>query len=234
MSSNEEIRRVVPKGTVIFREGEPGDCAYVIERGIVEISTRNGSEDIIIARRGSGEIFGEMAVVDNRPRSATVTAAADCELLLLSANQLHDRMASLDPVLRMVLTVILDRFRDTMERFKSERASNLSPFIATSGGNPDLQIQAAQGGHRAHRAGAVAEQGDCPRRAGPPLPAACRRQDRPHRESRSPDSLAAPQSRPDPAGRLHRGRRAERPDLRDQPLRHRQGLPSAHQPAVHR
>ena len=140
--NQEEIRQVVPKGTVIFREGEPGDCAYVIERGTVEISMRNGAENIVIARRGSGEIFGEMAVVDNRPRSATVTAASDCELLMLSGKQLHERMESLDPVLRMVLTVILDRFRDTLQRFKSENSGNIASFIATSGGDADVQLQA--------------------------------------------------------------------------------------------
>ena len=142
MPTTDEYRRTIPAGTVIFHEGETGNCAYVIERGTVEISTQVGSEKMVIARRVAGEIFGEMAVVDNRPRSATVTAVTECELLILSAEQLHARLNRLDPVLRMVLTVILERFRDTMQRFKSEAIGNLIPYQPTSTQGIESQLQA--------------------------------------------------------------------------------------------
>lgn len=142
MPTSDEYRRTVPEGTVIFHEGETGQCAYVIERGTVEISTQVGSEKMVIARRVAGEIFGEMAVVDNRPRTATVTAVTECELLTLSANQLQDRLNTLDPVLRMVLTVILDRFRDTMQRFKSEAIGNLLPYVPSPSVDIESRLQA--------------------------------------------------------------------------------------------
>ena len=141
MQPIDEYRRLVPAGTVIFKEGETGDCAYVIERGTVEISTQAGSDRVVIARRVAGEIFGEMAVVDNRPRSATVTTVTDCELLTLSASQLQNRLNALDPVLRMVLTVILGRFRDTMQRFKSESIGNLLPYVPAVGQDIDTQLR---------------------------------------------------------------------------------------------
>ena len=144
MPHRQDIRREVPQGTVVFREGEPGDCAYVIESGTVEISTRRGGERVVIAERFAGEIFGEMAIVDNRPRSATVTAATECSLLVLSAEQVQARMQALDPVLRMVLTVILDRFRDTMNRFKSESGQSRQSLESAAQGCPETRLQAHQ------------------------------------------------------------------------------------------
>lgn len=118
--ANEKTTRVVPKGTTIFREGERGTCAYIIEQGSVEISTQRGDDKIALATRYAGEIFGEMAIVDDQPRSATAVALEDCELFCLSRGQLQVRLDGLDPVLRMVLGVILERFRDTLTRIKED------------------------------------------------------------------------------------------------------------------
>src|SRR4029077_11531555 len=66
------------KGRVIFREGESSDALYVIEQGSVEISAVIGhNERRVFATFGVGDYFGEMAVIDSKPRSATATATAD-------------------------------------------------------------------------------------------------------------------------------------------------------------
>jgi EAL domain-containing protein (putative c-di-GMP-specific phosphodiesterase class I) len=109
---------VVEPGTVIFREGERGCCAYVIERGRVEISVERSGQKIILGYRGPGEVFGEMAVIDDKPRSATVQAVERCDLLMVTREQLTNRIEETDPVLRMCLTVILERFRATLLRLQ--------------------------------------------------------------------------------------------------------------------
>lgn len=109
------IRRQFKVGETIFQEGDRGDCAYIIEYGAVEISTGAGAQRRVLARRESGDIFGEMAIVDSAPRSATVTAVEHCQLLVMSQDQLQARLQSLDPVLRMVLSVILERFRNMVQ-----------------------------------------------------------------------------------------------------------------------
>src|ERR1700736_5746744 len=66
------------KGRVIFREGESSDALYVIEKGSVEISALIGPHQrCIFATFGVGDYFGEIAVIDSKPRSATAIAKAD-------------------------------------------------------------------------------------------------------------------------------------------------------------
>lgn len=107
---------VVAKGADVFREGDFGSCAYLIERGRVEISLDRDGERVVLAERAAGEIFGEMAIIDNQPRSATVTAAEDCEFLIITREQLNRRIEDCDPILRVCLNVVLERFRATMEQ----------------------------------------------------------------------------------------------------------------------
>ena len=68
------------KGDVLLREGERGECAYVIETGNVEILVQRDGQSIQIGTRGPGSLIGEMAMIDDKPRTATVRALDDCEL----------------------------------------------------------------------------------------------------------------------------------------------------------
>ncbi|MCB1748026.1 MAG: cyclic nucleotide-binding domain-containing protein [Gammaproteobacteria bacterium] len=70
--NNEQDVTSYPERSVIFREGERGDALYVVVEGEVEIGVRGHVIDTL----GPGELFGEMALIDAGPRSATATAAA--------------------------------------------------------------------------------------------------------------------------------------------------------------
>ncbi len=100
-----------PAGAVIFREHEPASCAYVVESGLVEISTSVGGERRVLTALGPGNMFGELAALDGTPRSATATAITDTTLTLIVNDQLRSRVESAEPVLRLLLSVILKRFR---------------------------------------------------------------------------------------------------------------------------
>jgi len=71
-------------GETILREGEPGDALFLIAAGTVRVFTRSdGGEEIPLAALGAGEFFGEVSLLTGRPRTATVTALTDVDLLRL-------------------------------------------------------------------------------------------------------------------------------------------------------
>jgi signal transduction histidine kinase len=74
-------------GQEIFREGAPGDGVYFVKNGLVEISAGTGARRIF-SRLGAGEIFGEMAVIELRPRSANASAAQDTEAYFLPRGEM--------------------------------------------------------------------------------------------------------------------------------------------------
>ena len=112
------VQRSFAGGSVIFQERERADCAYVIERGAVELSTTVGGEPRVLATLGPGEMFGEMAALDGTERSATARAIADTEVTLILTEQLRSRVETADPVLRLLLHVILNRFRHEQSLFR--------------------------------------------------------------------------------------------------------------------
>src|SRR5215469_5390470 len=71
------------KGTVLFREGEPGKEMFVIQSGKISISKRVRDVDKVLAILGPGEFFGEMAIISNRPRNAAAAVTEDSRLLVI-------------------------------------------------------------------------------------------------------------------------------------------------------
>ena len=77
------LERPLAAGQEIFREGAPGDGVYLVKAGFVEISAGAGATRRVFSRLGPGEIFGEMSLIEHRPRSATATAATAAEVYFL-------------------------------------------------------------------------------------------------------------------------------------------------------
>jgi diguanylate cyclase (GGDEF)-like protein len=80
-----QVRRL-PAGTIVWREGDPGDCVLVLLRGQVEIVAGPLDETAIVLRTmGAGSVMGEIACLQGTRRSATVRAVEDCEAVFLPA-----------------------------------------------------------------------------------------------------------------------------------------------------
>jgi putative peptide zinc metalloprotease protein len=77
-------------GAVLFHEGDEGDKFYLVESGEVIISRKVNGKHVEISRREAGDYFGEIALLQNRPRTATVTASVDTNLLSLEATQFQE------------------------------------------------------------------------------------------------------------------------------------------------
>lgn len=109
--SDHGLRVVFARGETVFREGEPGERAFLIERGQIDISFERNERPVRIASLGAGEIFGEMALIDDRPRSATATAATETEAIVIRRDQIQVVLKGADPTLGLLLRVLLGRFR---------------------------------------------------------------------------------------------------------------------------
>jgi CRP-like cAMP-binding protein len=121
----------IAKGTVIFKEGDAGDRCYSIITGEVRISKlipNMGEEALAILK--PGDYFGEMALIDNFPRSAHAIANADSELLSI-------RKAELDAILMMdceLANKLLWVFTRTLSKRLRETNEKLVSFLAMAGG----------------------------------------------------------------------------------------------------
>lgn len=112
-----QTRKIFKAGDIIMRQGERGDCAYIIEKGLVEILIEKSNGVVHrVGTRGAGTIIGEMAVVDNEPRVATIKAMEECSLLEITEEDFKRRLKTADPVLQITTQVILTRYRDMLMR----------------------------------------------------------------------------------------------------------------------
>jgi diguanylate cyclase len=101
-------------GELLFREGDSGADAYVVRSGRLEVFVTRADGERRLAERGPNEIIGEMALIDARPRSASVRAMQPCSLIVVGAEQMRRRLAEVDPITRLCLEVVLKRCRDMM------------------------------------------------------------------------------------------------------------------------
>src|ERR1017187_2115054 len=75
-------------GQEVFHEGAPGDGVYFVKAGLVEISAGTGVARRVFSQLGPGEIFGEMAIIEHRPRSASASAGPDTEVYFLPRGEM--------------------------------------------------------------------------------------------------------------------------------------------------
>jgi EAL domain-containing protein (putative c-di-GMP-specific phosphodiesterase class I)/CRP-like cAMP-binding protein len=112
MLFDEFDREIYTSGQPIFKHGDAGDCAYLIEEGSVEVLVVKQGEEHHIRVIGKGELFGEISLIDYQPRTATVKALERTVLVPIPRKLMEGLLEKSDPVLRHLLLVILDRFRN--------------------------------------------------------------------------------------------------------------------------
>lgn len=107
--------RQFEKGQVIFREGSVPGEVYLIKRGEVEISKVMDGEHMTLKRLGVNEIFGEMALIDQSPRSATATALEVTECYVLDKHVFEKRVKEMDPFMRGIYRIMASTIREMNE-----------------------------------------------------------------------------------------------------------------------
>ncbi len=101
-------------GEVLYRQHDPSDCAWLIERGAIELHSEQGRRTTLHGTLGPGELIGELGMLDGQPRSATATARADTTLLAIDHDQFLERLDGGDPIVRTLVLSLLRRTRSIL------------------------------------------------------------------------------------------------------------------------
>ena len=107
----DKYRRFLAEGEWLFHEGDAGDTAFVIENGLLEVCREHDGKRERVAQLGPGELLGEMSLIDKLPRSASAFARLPTRLRVLTPEHLSEKLADADPLLRLLLKMILQRYR---------------------------------------------------------------------------------------------------------------------------
>ena len=127
-------QQIVKKGQVIFKEGDQADSLYFVRKGSVKISRRDKEgQDIVQTYLPAGSIFGEMAIIDSTPRSATVTAAVPSELLSIDQQTAQEFFSNNPEVFAAVAKIADNRRIENLLHTQDEDKSELLEFIFKEG-----------------------------------------------------------------------------------------------------
>jgi CRP-like cAMP-binding protein len=105
------LRQYAP-GEVVIRERDPGETAYIIERGRVEVTKELNGEDVHLGFMGPGEIFGEMSMIDDKPRSATITAIEETLTREIHRDGFFQSLQTNPEIGLNLLKVLFERLRE--------------------------------------------------------------------------------------------------------------------------
>jgi CRP-like cAMP-binding protein len=104
--NSSDFTRFYPKNTMICSEAEPGDELYIIQKGTIKVSKIVDDKEVLLALLKPGDIFGEMALLENRPRSASGIAHEDTTVMVVNKANFQ-RMVQAQPQIITKLTQLL-------------------------------------------------------------------------------------------------------------------------------
>ena len=134
--SKEEILNLLP-GDYIFREGEFGQHAYIINSGTVELVKFTGDQQSVLAELEKGALFGEMAIIDSSARSASARAKTECVLKVVSEEQLKKHLSSSPTASLDMMRRLASYVRNANERLNRDAFADVPETDSTSNNSSD-------------------------------------------------------------------------------------------------
>jgi CRP/FNR family cyclic AMP-dependent transcriptional regulator len=146
--------RRVARGTSIFAKGDPGTGLMGVLAGTVKVSVASAEgKDVVLNVFHEGEVFGEIALLDGRPRTADATAMSDCELIVIERRDFVPFLSAHSDVMLKFIEILCSRLRRTSEQVQDITFLNLPTRLAKT----LLQLTAAEDGSAASRKAAVTQ-----------------------------------------------------------------------------
>ncbi len=125
-------------GDYIFREGEFGHTAYMVESGTVELVKFTGDEHTILAELEKGALFGEMAIIENSPRSAAARAKTDCVLAVITEDELKKHLSSSPDASLSMMRRLASYARSANERLSRDAFSEVEDVSVEESSSTNL------------------------------------------------------------------------------------------------
>ncbi len=104
-------RQTLQAGDRIFKEGDEGNTAYVVQAGEIEIFKTVDDKEVVLGRVGQGAIFGEMALIDSKPRMAGARASKGSTVIVITRAMFEEKLHKADPFIRGLLNILVDNIR---------------------------------------------------------------------------------------------------------------------------
>ena len=144
--------REIEAGEILFREGEPSDSVYLILDGEVEVLRDRGGRRIRLGTRRAGQIIGEMGVIRDQPRSATIRVVSDAKVSRIAKDQFLAAFGGKDKLGLRILKMLCERLGDSDRRIGEGELREAGAAMAEVGemrllpGSPALESQIGQDG----------------------------------------------------------------------------------------
>jgi len=105
----DEFNRIYPKNSMVFAEGEPGNELFIIQKGSVTIAKVVDENEVLLAVLKPGDIFGEMALLEAKPRNASAVAYEECQVLAVNRANFEKMISSQPQLIARLTTLLADR-----------------------------------------------------------------------------------------------------------------------------
>jgi len=104
-----DLNRAYPKNTMLFAEGEPGDELFIIQKGSIKITKIVDNKEVLLAMLNPGDILGEMALLEGKPRAASAVAFEDCEVMAVNKTNFELMIKNQPQLIAKITTLLADR-----------------------------------------------------------------------------------------------------------------------------
>ncbi len=113
-------RQAFKAGDLIFRDGDEGRMAYIVQKGEIEIIKEINNSEKILGKITAGGIFGEMALIDSKPRMASARASVGTTVICVNQQMFENKINDADPFIRGLLNMFAGSIRELTDNLIRE------------------------------------------------------------------------------------------------------------------